>query len=124
MASRFHVRLGLGAALLIGASQLAFAQAPAADVAALVREGAPLFRANCVACHGAEGQGGAGPALAGYARLSATGTVASQIVNGGAYMPPFGSMSDAQIAAVATYIRNSWGNAFGPVTPAEVAAVR
>ncbi|MGD9507009.1 MAG: cytochrome c [Geminicoccaceae bacterium] len=90
----------------------------------MVREGEPLYRSNCAACHGAEGQGGAGPALAGYARLEAVGTVATQIVHGGAYMPAFGNLSDDQIAAIATYIRNSWGNSFGPVTPADVAAVR
>ncbi|MGD9738551.1 MAG: c-type cytochrome [Bauldia sp.] len=100
------------------------AAAAAVDVDALVRQGGPLYRSNCQACHGANGEGGAGPALAGYSRLSATGSVATQIVHGGAYMPAFGQLSDEQIAAIGTYIRNSWGNAFGPMTPADVAAVR
>ncbi len=40
-------------------------------------------------------------------------------------MPGFGGqLDDQKVAAVATYIRNSWGNDFGPVTPAEVAAKR
>jgi len=29
-------------------------------------------------------------------------------------MPPFGSLSDDVIAAIATYVRNSWSNSFRP----------
>jgi mono/diheme cytochrome c family protein len=39
-------------------------------------------------------------------------------------MPPFNGLSDRQVAAVATYIRNSWGNEFGIVTEAQIAAYR
>jgi mono/diheme cytochrome c family protein len=31
-------------------------------------------------------------------------------------MPPFGGYSDSDIAAVATYIRQSWGNDAPPVS--------
>ena len=34
------------------------------------------------------------------------------------------SLDDKQIANVLTYVRNSWGNKAGLVTPAEVAALR
>jgi mono/diheme cytochrome c family protein len=37
-------------------------------------------------------------------------------------MPAFGwKLNDAQIAAVLTFIRNSWGNAASPVSAADVA---
>jgi mono/diheme cytochrome c family protein len=42
-------------------------------------------------------------------------------------MPPYGTgqeMSDAEVAAVVSYIRTSWGNSAGPVTAEQVAAVR
>jgi mono/diheme cytochrome c family protein len=103
------------------------AAAPADDpalLAALVREGGPVYRSNCVPCHGAEAQGGAGPALAGNAFLASAPAVATQIVHGGAYMPAFGQLSDRQIAAVGSYIRNSFGNSYGVLTEAQVAIVR
>ena len=40
-------------------------------------------------------------------------------------MPAFeAKMSDDEIAAVATYIRNSWGNRANPVTPRDVALLK
>jgi mono/diheme cytochrome c family protein len=35
-----------------------------------------------------------------------------------------GQLSAGDIAAVATYIRSAWGNKAGPVTEADVAAVK
>ena len=89
---------------------------------ALVGAGRPVYEANCTACHGEQGDGGRGPALAGNANLSDTQTVVRQIINGAPpYMPKFGDqLSNAEIAAVATFIRNSWGNELGEVTEEEV----
>jgi len=39
-------------------------------------------------------------------------------------MPPFDSLTDREIAAVATYIRNSFGNNHGIATEEEVAENR
>ena len=40
-------------------------------------------------------------------------------------MPPFAQdLNDAQVAAVATYIRNAWGNGAAPVTPQQVNQLR
>ena len=40
-------------------------------------------------------------------------------------MPAFGwKLSDAEIAAVATYVRNAWGNAAAPVSEAKVSELR
>jgi mono/diheme cytochrome c family protein len=89
-------------------------------------QGQQLFMANgCFACHGQMGDGGAGPRLRGNRFLSLTDYVAAQILLGRGIMPAFGDrLNDEQIAAVATYIRNSWGNNFGEVKPQEVAQTR
>jgi cytochrome c oxidase subunit II len=39
-------------------------------------------------------------------------------------MQPFKQLSNAEIAAVLTYVRNSWGNKAGEVQPVEVQARR
>jgi mono/diheme cytochrome c family protein len=52
-------------------------------------------------------------------------TVKGQKVNG--TMPAFGTgqpMNDADVAAVLTYVRSSWGNRAGAVTAADVAKER
>jgi mono/diheme cytochrome c family protein len=97
------------------------------ETAALVAEGQPIFTINCAACHGAEGQGIVGPRLAGNSQLANTSFVTDMILNGfpDHGMPAFrDQFTDEQIAAVATFIRNSWSNAFGHVTPEEVSARR
>lgn len=92
------------------------------DVANL---GLPKFAANCSACHGPAGQGGAGAVLAGNAKLADAAFVANTIVSGFGYMPAFGDqLSDDEVAQLGTYIRNSWGNDFGLLTNEDVAAAR
>ena len=39
-------------------------------------------------------------------------------------MPPWGSLSDAEIAEVLTYVRSSWSNKAGEVKAEQVANVR
>jgi mono/diheme cytochrome c family protein len=80
---------------------------------------------NCFVCHGQQGFGGIGPAFRNDPFLLLTEFVACQILLGRGVMPPFGGkLNDHQIAAVASYVRNSWGNHFGVVTPEDVAQVR
>lgn len=87
--------------------------------------GADVFTTNCAACHGNSGEGGVGPNLAGNQGLADANHVALQIIGGGGEMPGFGDqLTDQQIADVASYVRRTWGNAFGPVTVEEVAAQR
>jgi mono/diheme cytochrome c family protein len=111
-----------------------------------VRElGSELYETHCADCHGARGEGAraAGgatmlPALAGN-RLVTMGPPANLIrviVHGGFLpstagnprpfgMPPYGlALTDAEIAAVASFLRMSWGNRAGAVTPQEVARFR
>ena len=93
----------------------------------LLQLGAQVYRQHCVDCHGAQGQGGQGGAfvpLAGNrAVLLAEPVNLLQNVLHGGYapatagnprpygMPPFlQQLSDEQVAAVLTYIRNAWGN--------------
>ena len=94
--------------------------------AQLMEQGGGVFSSNCAVCHGAEGTGGIGPALAGNSRLSDTDFLVSRVINGFPEhgMPPFGHLTDEQIASVATFVRNSWSNDFGPVTPEEVSENR
>jgi len=87
--------------------------------------GQVFMGAHCNICHGQMGSGGAGPALRDNRMLAVTDYVIAQILLGRGIMPSFADqLSDEEIAAVATYIRTSWGNHAGPVNPAEVASVR
>lgn len=92
-------------------------------------EGAWLYRKGCARCHGLNGEGqrqghDAAPRLSGsFARLSAD-EIVIRVLRGGSYMPPFGSLSDREIAAVASYVRNSFGNDLGPVAEEVVARNR
>lgn len=84
-----------------------------------------FMQARCYVCHGEEGFGGAGPRFRENRFLGLSDYVAGQILVGRKIMPSFaGTLNDVQIAAVATYIRNAWGNEFGPVDPAIVTAAR
>ena len=95
----------------------------------LVR-GEKVYAANCAACHQANGKG-AGPIkpLDGSAKvLDPDHTDQINVLlkgqNNGA-MPSWKQLSDTDIAAVATYTKNSWSNKTGQlVQPAEVKAER
>jgi nitrite reductase (NO-forming)/hydroxylamine reductase len=107
--------------------------------AAQMQAGERAFQAACMACHQANGKGlpGAFPPLAGSNYLRADkhraigvvlrGLTGAVVVNGVTYnsvMPPMTQLSDAEVADALTYAMNSWGNAYGVVSPAEVTAVR
>lgn len=95
------------------------------ELASLEKQGQGIFYGHCAVCHGVNGGGGVGPQLAGYRPLHVTSAVIAQILDGGHQMPAFGKkLSDAQIAAVATYVRTAWGNDFGGVTAKEVSHAR
>lgn len=109
-------------ALIASAAALSAASASAAP------SGQKAFLDNCAACHQANGAGikGAFPALAGDPFVSrAPPFMLAVILHGRAAMPAFkDELDDATIAAAATYVRTSWGNKGGPVTPAQVKAAR
>lgn len=104
--------------------------------AELMRRGESVYESTCSVCHKSDGAGmpPAFPALKGS--QIATGPVQNHIeivLDGkrGTAMQAFGSqLNDADIAAVITYERNSWGNnkaggtAGGTVQPTDVAKLR
>ena len=95
----------------------------AALFAALMEEGEDIYRRNCAGCHGREGEGTNGPVFAGNGTLSSAGHVIGFILSGNENhgMPAWADVfDDREVAAVGTYIRNSWGNAFGVVRETSV----
>ncbi|WP_460838328.1 cytochrome c oxidase subunit II [Noviherbaspirillum agri] len=96
----------------------------------LKQRGEKVYAANCVACHQANGKGvpGAFPALDGSQIVNGPKDANLNIVmNGKGGMPPWkGVLSDTEIAAVITFIRNSWSNKAQEniVQPAQVLAAR
>jgi predicted lipoprotein with Yx(FWY)xxD motif/cytochrome c5 len=103
-------------ALLLGQ---AAAQAPAAD------PGAGLFQQHCAVCHGSNGEGEIGPALAGNANLANTAAMLDIVLFGKGAMPAWGNqLTDEEIAQVTSHERTSWGNAFGEITTEQVTAQR
>jgi mono/diheme cytochrome c family protein len=83
------------------------------------------MKSRCFACHGQLGSGGFGPKLSGDRILAIQKFVIAQILIGRGKMPAFGDrLSNDDIAAVAQYVRNNWGNNYGPVTAGDVASVR
>jgi len=88
--------------------------------------GQTIYQQMCAACHGANGGGGGGgPGLAQGTNIGNDSYVLSQIIHGGAEMPSFGNvLSDEEVAAVATYVRNAFGNAEPPLTAEDAAAIR
>ena len=92
---------------------------------ALFEQGQEIYGASCQVCHGEQGQGTIGPALAGNEELQDTDYVVRQILTGGGGMPAFRQqLDDGQVAAVATYILNAWENDFGTVAPERVEEIR
>ena len=92
----------------------------------VAERGAKLYEQHCVQCHGGQGQGvpGAYPPLAGNRAvlMSQTANLVQVVLNGGFApatagnprpfgMPPYALLlSDADVAAVLTHVRTSWGN--------------
>jgi mono/diheme cytochrome c family protein len=106
---------------------------------AQMADGEKTYKRACIACHEADGSGAPRiyPPLPGNANLqSADPSSTLRIILDGAQtvttprapnsgsMPDYAKLSDQEIADVANYIRNSWGNAAPLVTPAQVARAR
>ena len=98
---------------------------PAPAAAGAVVDGKAVFAAQCVACHQATGKGlpGVFPPLDGsewvqgdartLANILLHGITGEISVAGTSYngaMPAFAQLGDAELAAVATFIRSNWSN--------------
>jgi mono/diheme cytochrome c family protein len=122
------------------ASQLEEYQ-PKSGAAATAAQGRRVYETMCGVCHGADGLGkpGQAPPLAGsewvntkgfhrLAMIPLAGLNGPLQVGGKDWnmaMAPMGAaLSDADLAAVLTYIRNSWGNQAGAVTAADLKPIR
>lgn len=96
----------------------------------IMARGEKVYAANCAACHQANGKG-AGPIkpLDGSAKvLDANHAIQIDVLlkgqNNGA-MPSWKQLSDTDLAAVASFTKNSWSNKTGQIVqPAEVKAER
>lgn len=98
---------------------------PVPAAAGAVVDGKAVFAAQCVACHQATGKGlpGVFPPLDGSEWVQGdTRTLANILLHGvngeisvmgntyNGAMPAFAQLGDAELAAVATYIRSAWSN--------------
>jgi mono/diheme cytochrome c family protein len=103
-------------------------------------DGAKIYAATCTACHQLTGLGipGQFPPLAGsewvtgseerLVRIILHGIVGEIEVEGETFngaMPTWGpTFKDEELAAVATYVRQSWGNKAAPIATATVTRIR
>lgn len=119
---------------------LALVALSASSAEAQQPDGARVYGTVCSSCHQANGQGVAGvfPPVAEsewvtgspeqLVKIILHGVMGEMMVGGEIYsgmMPPWGGgLSDAEIAAVSTYVRSNFGNEAGPVTTEMVANLR
>ncbi|MBK6866380.1 MAG: c-type cytochrome [Burkholderiales bacterium] len=124
---------------LLDAREAGLAQWPTAEIVRLLKTG-KLYQDRCASCHGEQGEGqpGAYPPLASNraVTLARTENLLQTLLYGGfgpataghprPYgMPPFTQLlSDAEIAAVLSHIRASWGNQAPEVSPLDVHTMR
>lgn len=118
-------------------------QAPENNTSAdkdVVTAGAAIYQDLCSACHASDGKGSPNlfPNLSEAATVSASdpATVLRVILQGaqsvatdheptGPAMPSFGwQLNDAQVAAIATYVRDQFGNKASPVGESDVRKAR
>jgi mono/diheme cytochrome c family protein len=116
-------------------------EAPVAAVSPqTAQRGAKIYEQHCAQCHGDKGEGvpGAYPALAGNraVNMATTANLVQVVLHGGFPpatagnprpfgMPPFATvLPDADVAAVLSHIRNSWGNRAGAVSELSVSRQR
>ncbi|HWA91416.1 MAG TPA: cytochrome c [Rhizomicrobium sp.] len=103
--------------------------------AAQMQLGQAVFAERCAVCHATDARSYPPLAHNAVARLPDPATVLRVILQGsqsvpapgkrpGFSMPAFPVLTNEELAAVATYVRNSWDNDAGPVSPKEAAAIR
>ena len=76
-------------------------------------------RKGCAGCHGDVGLGEVGPALAGNSNLRDVCAIVARLRGNTQHMPQL-VFADQDIATLATFIRESWGNNFGPVATTDL----
>jgi mono/diheme cytochrome c family protein len=113
---------------------------PVSEQDRVMRAGQAVYLDNCAACHSAAGTGipqlfsalkdnpsvlADDPISVIRVVLQGAQSVATDSAPTGSSMPAHGwKLSDEQVAAVVTYIRNSWGNAASVVSASDVKSAR
>jgi mono/diheme cytochrome c family protein len=132
-------RSGFAAALvtMLCAAACGGSRLPASDP--LMQRGRELYSDNCLVCHQANGGGVADlqPPIMGSKKVSGDpatlvrwvllGSEAERAPGGRRYqnvMPAFDHLGDEDVAAIVTYVRQTFGAGASPVTPALVAEAR
>ena len=111
-------------ALLVSACAPSHTELPP-NPQALISEGQTVYAENCSRCHQLDG-GGWKPLFPRLAdnpivTLSNVSPIIETVLYGQGSMPPFrDSLTAEQIAAVLSYIRNSWGNQAMAVSPRQI----
>lgn len=108
-AARLVAAVGM---LTLGVALLATACGGGDGTAARPTTGRGIYAAYCLTCHGADGQGGVGPQLAGVVagKYPNIDDQIALVTNGRASMPAFGgTLSAAEIRKVVTYERTDLG---------------
>jgi mono/diheme cytochrome c family protein len=114
---------------MLGMAQDASPVASPASQDTVLARGDQIFHTVCMACHQPDGKGIAGVylPLAGNPAVTLDDPtyMLSVLLTGRGGMPRFNSdYSDADLAAIATYVRQSFGNNAPAVTEEQVAVVR
>ena len=129
----------LSKGMLSLASVLVTTQLTASVDPAVMKRGEAVYNRTCIACHQATGQGidPVFPPLAGSEWVTKNPsvivrnivhgmagpiTVKGKVYNG--MMPAVAGVTDAEIADVTTFVRNSWGNSASSVSEEEVKAIK
>ncbi len=113
---------------------------PTEESSLLMSLGKTVYDSRCAACHGGDGAGKPPkyPPLAGNQSIEMESAVnpIRMVLNGGIPpgtsgnpfpygMPPFAQLlSDDDVAAVVTYIRQAWGNRGSPISPQQANELR
>jgi mono/diheme cytochrome c family protein len=99
---------------------------------AILEQGRAAY-AVCAACHQPDGRGlpSIAPPLVGASIVTGPAEALIEVVLRGRdtdpafpAMPPVAGLSDDQLAAILTFIRQSWGHAASPIAAASVRARR
>lgn len=137
--NRFLLQAGWAVGLLIiGASLASFQKTPQQDLKASMERGKEIYQVNCITCHMEQGEGleGIFPPLAKSDYMLADkkraiqqtlyGVSGEMVVNGKSYNGEMNAfpLTDEQTSDLMNYIFNSFGNAAGPISPAEVKNAR
>jgi mono/diheme cytochrome c family protein len=113
--------------------------AACASAAEPAASGQQVYAKNCLTCHQSDGYGvpNLQPAITGGSWVKGDGRALAMFVMTGGFnsaerkegdshnvMPAFRQLADAELAALLTYIRQTFGDGASPVSEADVAEVR